>query len=57
MSKFWLCAAAACAILIVAPASAQDHASPLVEQINNGNWLPQAEAQSLVDDLYFNQAI
>ncbi|WEK48752.1 MAG: DUF1254 domain-containing protein [Candidatus Kaistia colombiensis] len=38
--------------------SAQERAaSPLVQQINNGNWLPQAEAEQLVDDLYFNQAI
>jgi hypothetical protein len=40
------------------PASAQEQAaSPLVQQINNGNWLPQAEAEQLVDDLYLNQAI
>lgn len=30
---------------------------PLVQQINNGNWLPQAEAEQLVDDLYYQQAI
>jgi hypothetical protein len=28
----------------------------LVKQINNGNWLPQVDAQSLVHDLYY-QAI
>lgn len=32
-------------------------APPLVQQINNGNWLPQAEAESLVDDLFYQQAI
>jgi len=58
----WLRGAAACAILagalLAAPALAQDQdAPPLVKQINNGNWLPQAEAEQLVDDLYYNQAI
>jgi hypothetical protein len=60
MANFWLCGVAACAILVapLAPAHAQNgDASPLVKQINNGNWLPQAEAQQLVDDLYLNQAI
>jgi hypothetical protein len=62
MSDFWLRGAAVCAILagatLAAPANAQDQAAPpLVEQINNGNWLPQAEAESLIDDLYYNQAI
>ncbi|ODT19532.1 MAG: hypothetical protein ABS35_21465 [Kaistia sp. SCN 65-12] len=32
-------------------------APPLVKQINNGNWLPQAEAEQLVDDFYYQQAI
>ena len=62
MTILWLRGSAACAILaaasLVAPACAQNQpAPPLVEQINNGNWLPQAEAQQLVDDLYYNQAI
>ncbi|WP_244619277.1 DUF1254 domain-containing protein [Rhizobium sp. 18055] len=40
------------------PALAQDQkAPPLVEQINNGNWLPQAEAESLRDDLYYQTAV
>jgi len=30
---------------------------PLVQQINNGNWLPQEEAQALRDELYYQQAI
>lgn len=32
-------------------------APPLVTQINNGNWLAPAEAQSLVDDLYYQRAV
>lgn len=36
--------------------NAQD-APPLVKQINNGNWLDEAEAQSLVDELYYQHAI
>ncbi|BCH30391.1 hypothetical protein MesoLjLc_23210 [Mesorhizobium sp. L-8-10] len=32
-------------------------APPLVEQINNGNWLPQQEAQALRDELFYQRAI
>lgn len=35
---------------------AQD-APPLVKQINNGNWLDEAEAKSLVDELYYQRAV
>ncbi|MDO6406477.1 hypothetical protein CTZ24_24210 (plasmid) [Pantoea phytobeneficialis] len=31
--------------------------SPLMAQINNGNWLPQNDAQSLSDELYYQDAI
>jgi len=31
--------------------------SPLMKQINNGNWLPQAEAEELVNELYYQRAI
>jgi hypothetical protein len=31
--------------------------SPLVQQLNNGNWLPQAEAETLRDELYYQQAV
>jgi hypothetical protein len=30
---------------------------PLVEQLNNGNWLPQREAESLRDELFYQRAI
>lgn len=30
---------------------------PLVKQINNGNWLPQKEAEDLRDELYYQRAI
>lgn len=30
---------------------------PLVEQLNNGNWLPPAEAESLRDELYYQRAV
>jgi hypothetical protein len=39
-----------------AKAVAQE-ASPLLEQINNGNWLDEAEARSLVDELYYQRAV
>jgi hypothetical protein len=62
MQNAWLRGVAASAILASVifgpPASAGDTpAPPLVRQINNGNWLPQAEAEKLVDDLYYNQAV
>jgi hypothetical protein len=62
MGNFWLRGAGACAIFVAASlaaaAYAQDQAAPpLVTQINNGNWLPQAEAESLVDELFYTQAI
>jgi len=48
------------AILCFATAlSAQDQApeSPLVKQINNGNWLDPKEAETLVDELYYQHAV
>jgi hypothetical protein len=32
-------------------------APPLVKQLNNGNWLPQREAEALRDELYHQRAI
>lgn len=32
-------------------------ASPLVKQINNGNWLDEKEADELLDELYYQRAI
>jgi hypothetical protein len=44
--------------LISAPALAQDQsAPPLVKQINNGNWLPQQEAEALRDELFYQRAV
>jgi hypothetical protein len=41
------------------PAMAQQEpaAPPLVKQLNNGNWLPQKEAESLRDELFYQRAI
>src|SRR5262245_46092788 len=51
------CAVSA-AFLFVEPSRAeQPPAPPLVEQLNNGNWLPQEEAESLRDELYYQHAI
>lgn len=49
----WI-AALALATASVAPAQP---VSPLVGQINNGNWLDPAEAQSLRDELYYQNAV
>lgn len=38
------------------PALAQE-ASPLVRQLNNGNWLDPKEAEALRDELYYQRAI
>ena len=50
MRKSWSGGFAVCIILATmsaAPAHADEQAvSPLVKQINSGNWLPQAEARS-----------
>ena len=44
--------------MISAPVAAQDQvAPPLVEQLNNGNWLPQQEAEALRDELYYQRAV
>jgi hypothetical protein len=41
-----------------ASAAAEEPATPpLVQQLNNGNWLPQAEAEALRDELYYQRAI
>jgi hypothetical protein len=49
------------ALVRTPPANAQQHsapaASPLVQQLNNGNWLPQQEAEDLRDQLYYQNAI
>jgi hypothetical protein len=40
------------------PAVAQEAAAPpLVTQLNNGNWLPQKEAEALRDELYYQNAV
>jgi hypothetical protein len=44
--------------LSILPVLAQaQSASPLVKQINNGNWLPKEEAESLVNELYYQRAV
>lgn len=51
-------ATALTAAIFSAPAFAQEGAAPpLVEQINGGKWLDKAEADSLLDELYYQRAI
>ncbi|WP_248447911.1 DUF1254 domain-containing protein [Sinorhizobium meliloti] len=46
------------ATVVTSSVNAQDQAAPpLVTQIGNGNWLPQEEAESLRDELYYQRAI
>jgi hypothetical protein len=54
----WTAAAALLTAITLSPAHAQETpVSPLMEQINGGKWLEPAEAQSLVDELYYQRAI
>jgi len=39
------------------PAQQAAPASPLIKQLNNGNWLDPKEAESLRDELYYQRAI
>jgi hypothetical protein len=32
-------------------------APPLIEQLNNGNWLPKDEAEALRDELFYQRAV
>jgi hypothetical protein len=58
LRKSFAAGTVAIASLIGSPVIAQDQSTPpLVKQINNGNWLPQQEAEALRDDLYYQRAI
>lgn len=48
--------AAAWSLGTAATSLAQD-VPPLIKQINNGNWLPEKEAEALRDELYYHNAI
>lgn len=52
-----LVAAAASLLSTSSVLAQQASAPPLVEQINNGKWLESAEAESLLDELYYQRAI
>jgi hypothetical protein len=49
-----LLASALCAVSAAAQESSEP---PLVKQLNNGNWLPQEEAEALRDELYYQRAV
>lgn len=52
------CAVVVAATLAATSPHAQDApAPPLVKQLNNGNWLPQAEAEALRDELFYQRAV
>jgi len=45
-------------ILLFSPASAAEQTmSPLMEQINNGNWLAQKDAEALREQFYYQNAV
>jgi hypothetical protein len=48
---------AAASIHTMAAVAEQQPAPPLVQQLNNGNWLPQKEAEDLRDELYYQRAV
>ena len=48
----------AIASMIGSPGLAQEQpAPPLVQQLNNGNWLPHHEAEALRDELFYQRAV
>ncbi|HKS11523.1 MAG TPA: hypothetical protein VJS90_00650, partial [Pseudomonas sp.] len=49
--------ALAVVLAFIPMAQAEAPASPLIRQINNGNWLAPEEAQSLRDELYYQRAV
>lgn len=54
----WTVTAALATTLTAGPLWAQEAPQPpLVKQLNGGNWLPKAEAESLLDELYYQRAI
>ncbi|MGI6853308.1 DUF1254 domain-containing protein [Mesorhizobium sp. 1B3] len=57
-SKATFVTAALASVLSLSSVLAQETAAPpLVEQINKGKWLEQAEAESLLDELFYQRAI
>jgi hypothetical protein len=48
---------AAASIHTIAAVAQQQPVPPLVHQLNNGNWLPQKEAEDLRDELYYQRAV
>lgn len=44
-------------VAMLAGVAFAQEAPPLVKQINNGNWLEEAEAKSLVEELYYQRAV
>ncbi|TNV19389.1 DUF1254 domain-containing protein [Buttiauxella sp. B2] len=60
MNKKLLVSVISVALLTSAPLLAQEQQSPqspLIKQLNNGNWLAADEAQKLSDELYYQDAI
>jgi hypothetical protein len=57
-TQFWLVAGVSALFVASLPVAAQQASMPpLMEQINNGNWLPQPQAEQFRDDLYYHNAI
>jgi hypothetical protein len=52
-----ICLLAAASVHTSTADAQQQPAPPLVQQLNNGNWLPQKEAASLRDELYYQRAV
>jgi hypothetical protein len=56
--KSWMAALELSLMVACLPAIAQETSMPpLMQQINNGNWLSQQEAESLRDELYYQHAV
>jgi hypothetical protein len=58
LKSFMATSVIAALVATTTPGEAQQApASPLVQQLNNGNWLPQAEAEALRDELFYQRAV
>lgn len=56
-TAMFLVAAATSLVPVPGVLAQEGKAPPLLEQINKGNWLSQTDADALVNDLYYNNAI
>ncbi|MCX5581195.1 DUF1254 domain-containing protein [Kaistia terrae] len=55
--RWTVAAALLCGVSGISVSAQEQTASPLVRQLNNGNWLPTPEAEALRDELFYQRAV